>query len=162
MARLAEAVGVSRQTIYTEVGTKADLAELMVLAEAAKFLAIVDAAFDAHAPDAVTALRVAAQGVLEFGADNALMRAVVTSAHGVQPDLLPLLTTRSAGLLMLANQLLTERLEACAAEPQLAKAASEVVVRLVLSNLMQPTMTAGQAADLLVTVISPALRNQTR
>ena len=39
MARLAEAVGVSRQTVYNEVGSKPALAEAMVLEELARTLA---------------------------------------------------------------------------------------------------------------------------
>ena len=52
MARLAEVVGVSRQTVYNEVGTKQALAEAMVLAELDRFLERVNAGFDAH-PDAL-------------------------------------------------------------------------------------------------------------
>ena len=48
MARLAEVVGVSRQTVYNEIGTKNDLAEAVVLRELDRFLAGVTAAFDAH------------------------------------------------------------------------------------------------------------------
>jgi AcrR family transcriptional regulator len=47
MAVLADHVGVSRQTVYNEMGTKAGLAEAMILHELERFLAVVDAAFDA-------------------------------------------------------------------------------------------------------------------
>ena len=33
MARIAERVGVSRQTVYNEIGTKVHLAEAMILSE---------------------------------------------------------------------------------------------------------------------------------
>jgi AcrR family transcriptional regulator len=52
MGKLADRVGVSRQTVYNEVGSKPQLAEEMVLAELAKFLAVVDAAFDERHLDA--------------------------------------------------------------------------------------------------------------
>ena len=57
MGKLADRVGVSRQTVYNEVGSKPQLAEEMVLAELAKFLAVVDAAFDRHPADLVEAIR---------------------------------------------------------------------------------------------------------
>ena len=41
MARLADAVGVSRQTVYNEVGSKPALAEAMVLEELTRFLGVV-------------------------------------------------------------------------------------------------------------------------
>ena len=47
MARLAEEVGVSRQTVYNEVGTKPGLAEAMILSELDRFLGVVNRAFDA-------------------------------------------------------------------------------------------------------------------
>ena len=46
MARLADEVGVSRQTVYNEIGTKSDLAEAVVLRELDRFLAGVVRSFD--------------------------------------------------------------------------------------------------------------------
>ena len=51
MARLAQEVGVSRQTVYNEVGTKPGLAEAMILRELDRFLASVTVAFDEHPDD---------------------------------------------------------------------------------------------------------------
>ena len=51
MSRLAERVGVSRQTVYNEIGTKPALAEAMILAELDRFLAAVESAFDRHPDD---------------------------------------------------------------------------------------------------------------
>ena len=48
MGALADRVGVSRQTVYNEVGTKPGLAEAMILHELDRFLGVVTAAFDAH------------------------------------------------------------------------------------------------------------------
>ena len=41
MARLADVVGVSRQTVYNEIGSKPRLAEAMILRELERFLAPV-------------------------------------------------------------------------------------------------------------------------
>ena len=57
MAKLAERVGVSRQTVYNEIGTKNALAEAIILAElGALLLAVVNTAFDAHPGDLVGAI----------------------------------------------------------------------------------------------------------
>ena len=41
MSRLAQAVGVSRQTVYNEIGSKPQLAEAMILRELDRFLEVV-------------------------------------------------------------------------------------------------------------------------
>jgi AcrR family transcriptional regulator len=53
MAAIADRVGVSRQTVYNEVGTKPGLAEAMILHELDRFLGVVNLAFDAHPRDLV-------------------------------------------------------------------------------------------------------------
>ena len=50
MSRLAQAVGVSRQTVYNEIGTKNALAEAMILAELETFLAGGDHARSTSTP----------------------------------------------------------------------------------------------------------------
>ena len=89
MAKLADRVGVSRQTVYNEIGSKPALAEAMVLRELALFLAEVDRAFDAHPDDLVAAIRGACRGVLELAQDNRLLKAVVSATHGADTELLP-------------------------------------------------------------------------
>src|SRR5690242_14631831 len=64
MGKLADRVGVSRQTVYNEMGSKPALAEAMVLRELATFLAAVDRAFDQHPDDLVDAIRAAVNEVL--------------------------------------------------------------------------------------------------
>src|SRR5256885_1287680 len=64
MGRLADAVGVSRQTIYNEVGDKAALAEAMILSELARFLEAVTSAFDREPDDLIAAIRRAVNDVL--------------------------------------------------------------------------------------------------
>src|SRR6478735_5802178 len=51
MGRLADAAGVSRQTVYNEVGSKPALAETMILEELTRFLLVVERAFDAEPDD---------------------------------------------------------------------------------------------------------------
>src|SRR5690348_6328887 len=53
MAKLADRVGVSRQTVYNEIGSKQQLAESMIMHEVELFLRNVDAAFTSHPDDLV-------------------------------------------------------------------------------------------------------------
>ena len=149
MPAVAGRMGVSRQTLYNEVGSKPRLAELMVMQELQGFLAAVDAAFDAHRPDPVSSIRAGTAAVMEIAQDHPLLRAIVGAEHGSATELLPLLTSRGSGVQVAATEVLTLRLAECRpgeARDQLAAVAS-VVVRLVLSNVTQPAGSARQVAE---------------
>jgi AcrR family transcriptional regulator len=140
MSRLAELVGVSRQTVYNEIGTKPALAEAMILNELARFLAVVDDAFTRHAR-LVPAIEAAATGVLEFAQDNKLLHAVVSATHGADTELLPLLTTHAESLMSTAKVVIADHVEPFEIDlsPEDLDAAIDMVVRLVLSHVMQPS-----------------------
>ena len=53
MGKLADLVGVSRQTVYNEIGGKPQLAEAMVMRELELFLDLVDSAFHDNPDDLV-------------------------------------------------------------------------------------------------------------
>lgn len=140
MAKLAHRVGVSRQTVYNELGSKPQLAEAMVMAELARFLEVVDTAFRSHPADLVDAVREAARSVLVLAADNPLLRAVLATRQGAESDLLPLLTTHSAPLLDMAREMIRQHVARydTGLEPARAESLIDMVVRLVLSHVMQP------------------------
>jgi AcrR family transcriptional regulator len=149
MARLADEVGVSRQTVYNEIGSKPRLAEVMILRELERFLAVVSRAFDEHPTDLVDAIRAASRGVLETAQDNPLLHAVVSATHGADTELLPLLTTHSESLLATAKAVVASRLAPYDVdlEPAQLEAAIDMVVRVVLSHVMQPSSPPEQTAD---------------
>ncbi|WP_028922594.1 TetR family transcriptional regulator [Pseudonocardia acaciae] len=149
MARLAEVVGVSRQTVYNEIGSKTALAEAMVSHELGRFLALVRDAFDRHPEDLVEAIYAAALGVLELAHDNALIRAIASATHGADTELLPLLTTRAGTLLTEAEALLTRRVRSYRPPLTADQAAvlGDLIVRLALSHIMQPSDTPARTAD---------------
>lgn len=140
MARLAQEVGVSRQTVYNEIGTKKDLAEALVMRELDLFLRGVTMSFDEHPDDLVAALRTAVRRVLKYAADNALLHAVVSANHGADTELLPLLTTNSASLLDGAKQVIGGRVAAYDVPLSAAEldVCVEMIIRIVLSQVMQP------------------------
>jgi AcrR family transcriptional regulator len=151
MGKLADRVGVSRQTVYNEVGSKAQLAEEMVLAELAKFLAVVERAFDEEPDDLVEAIRSASRGVLDLAGSNALLQAVVSASYGAETELLPLLTTRNDALVLAATQAVRGRVTAypIAIDDRHLDATIDMVVRLVLSHVVHPVgAPADTAADI--------------
>ena len=149
MARLAERVGVSRQTVYNEIGSKPELAEAMVLTELGRFLDAVGAAFDRNPADLVGAVRDAAYDVLDLARRNALLQAVVSATHGAETELLPLLTTRSDALVDTAKAAILERVPGydIDLDPVELDAALDMVVRLVLSHVMHPGAEPKRVAD---------------
>jgi AcrR family transcriptional regulator len=160
MGKLADRVGVSRQTVYNEVGSKPQLAEQMVLAELAKFLAVVDRAFDEQPDDLVEAIRSASRGVLELARRNALLQAVVSASYGAETELLPLLTTRNDALVLAATQAVRDRVSAysIAIDDRHLDAAIDMVVRLVLSHVVHPIGEPVSTADDIAWIASRTLR----
>jgi len=160
MARLADEVGVSRQTVYNEIGTKNDLAEAMVLRELDRFLAGVTRSFDENPDDLVAAIRDSARRVLKYAQDNALLHAVVSATHGADTELLPLLTTHSEYLLEGAKLVVADRVAAYDVDlPAERLAASiDMVVRLVLSHVMQPSADPTRTADDIAWIAERVLR----
>lgn len=152
MAKLAERVGVSRQTVYNELGSKPALGQALVLRELDRFLAVVSAELDRY-DDVVDAIRSAAQKVLLMAKDNPLLHAVLSSAHGGTNALLPLLTTQSEPLIAAATAVIVERIPTRFPDLGLTDAelatALDTIVRLVLSHVMQPAKSpARTAADI--------------
>ena len=159
MARLAEAVGVSRQTIYNEVGDKAGLAESMILSELARFLDVVNSAFDREPTNLMEAIRRAVRDVLDMSAGNELLKAVVSASHGADTELLPLLTTHSNALVDTAKAVVRERLTAypIQLEGMQLEGAIDIIVRVVLSHVMQPSATPAETADMLAFIAGKVL-----
>lgn len=139
MARVAEAAGVSRQTVYNEVSSKPALAEAMVLHQLALFLDVVQTAFDDHPADAVAALREAARSVLDLSRTHPLLASILAGRDSA--ELLPLLTTQADAIHDAAAAVMAARLAAyrLAVDVPTRTRAADVIVRVVLSHLVRPT-----------------------
>jgi AcrR family transcriptional regulator len=139
MAAVAERVGVSRQTIYNEWGSRDRLAEAMVLRELGAFLDEVDSGFDAHPDDLEAGVADAIGRVLDLARVNPLLRAIVTATHGAETELVPLLTTRADLVIAVASERVRDRL---VAYPEVddgqLDTTVDLLVRTVLSHVMQP------------------------
>jgi AcrR family transcriptional regulator len=160
MAALAERAGVSRQTVYNEIGSKPALAEAIVLDELGRFLAVVDEGFARHPRRLAKALHAAVLGVLERSRDSALMVAIVGATNGADTELLPPLTTRSTSLLETASALVAQHLSdyEVTADDRTRDAAVDVLVRTVLSHVMQPSDSPERSAASIISVVIAALQ----
>jgi AcrR family transcriptional regulator len=164
MGKLAAAVGVSRQTVHTEVGTKHLLAESLVQRELADFLSFVQARLAAES-DLVAGIRSAAQGVLEQGETNLLLRTVLGSGsitNETDGELLKLLTIDSGFIVDTAVEAVRANvLELYAPLPfsddELVTAA-EAIVRLVLSHLVRPSKPPVDAAADIAHIVELVVR----
>lgn len=149
MAKLADRVGVSRQTVYNEIGSKQQLAEAMIMRELEVFLRDVDAAFTNNPGDLVASIRAAASGVLRDARTNPLLRAVLSASHGAESALLPLLTTQVEPIISAAGVLIRGHLsEYDVPVPEgRIDALVDMVIRLVLSHVTSPAGSPEQTGD---------------
>jgi AcrR family transcriptional regulator len=168
MSKVAARAGVSRQTVYNELGTKPALGQAMVLRELERFLAIVERELDA-ADDLVAAIRSATEHILVMAQGNPLLHALLASAHSVsrgnEPassnDLLPFLTTDAQPLIAAATEVIDARLDRFPdvdLGPHQRAVAIDTIVRLVLSHVMQPGGSPAATADDLAWIVARVLR----
>lgn len=149
MARIAENVGVSRQTVYNEFGSKPELADELVMRELGRFLDVVRTKVLEH-DDIVKGIRSACEGALTMAESNPLLRAVLASIHQRENDLVPLLTTESQGVIDVARAtvvgVIRQRHPPLDLTDEQLDIAVEAVVRLVLSHIMRPSVSSAEAA----------------
>ncbi|QFU85945.1 Transcriptional regulator, TetR family [Amycolatopsis sp. YIM 10] len=156
MVDVATRVGVSRQTLYNEFGTKAALVEAVALRTTAEFLDGIHQRFDA-APELLDGVRAATVFTIEHARENPLVAAALGT--GPAEDLLPLLTTRAEPVLRAAADAAAEHYRSRAPwlGDECVELLAETVVRLNLSHLVLPTHSPAEAADQVCAVIAPAI-----
>ena len=150
MSAIGDRIGVSRQTVYNEVGSKPALAEAMVLREVALFLDGVEQAFAAHPQELYSAIQEAALSILERAQTSALLGAVVSAEYGAVSDLLPLITTRNTALVEMAKALVSDfllRYDGIEADDPALPYIMDTIIRVVLSHVMQPGGTPSEVAQ---------------
>lgn len=150
MGAVAARVGVSRQTLHTEFGTKDALGQALILRETERFLLGVTEALDRHPGRLGPALRAAITYTLSSTAANPLLQTVLTSARsGGDETLLPLLTSRSEPLLHRSSDVLCAWVGNHHPELDAAVVADVVdsVVRLVVSHAVLPQERPGVVAE---------------
>ncbi|RFS82425.1 TetR/AcrR family transcriptional regulator [Actinomadura spongiicola] len=138
MRDVADAAGVSRQTVYNEFGDKWGLARAVVVRHNERYLDGIDAVLSRH-DDLYSAVVAAVTYTLEMSADDRLKKAVLTGAGG--DEMLPLLTTRAEPVMFTASARIAEH--ALRRWPHLDRAAlteiTDAAVRLTASHIMLPS-----------------------
>ncbi len=158
LAAVAEAAGVSRQTLYNEFGNRQELTRAYVLWAADDFLDELEQVVTANSADLTRALLATVERFLELAADHPMVRAMVASAGA--DDLRTMVSTPAGEPLMVGASV---RLAAIIRStwPSIpapsVEAASEVLVRLAISHATVPTGTPAEAAARLATAIGPFL-----
>lgn len=162
MSRIAAEVGVSRQTVHNELGTKRQLAEHLAMRELARFLEVVQERM-AEQTDVVDAVVAACEGALELGERSLLVRTIVGSVPGEHdPDLLAILTVESGEIIDTAGAAVKQCITDGGFDLPLTDAevdiAVESVVRLVLSAITRPSKSPAAAAADIGWILRLALR----
>lgn len=156
MAHVAERAGVSRQTVYTEFGSKDALGQALVMREVDRFLDGIREVLDEHGADLHAGVRAGIEFTLRTAADNELLKAVLTSQRGGDGELIAHLTTRSEPLLDTATAMLGAY--AAQAWPEVddfsRELAVECVVRLTVSNIVQPVAPPEQTAQRIARIVT--------
>ncbi|WP_433323014.1 TetR/AcrR family transcriptional regulator [Spirillospora sp. CA-294931] len=156
MTHIATTAGVSRQTVYTEFGTKRAIGQALVLREVERFLVGVQERLDEHRDDLQAAVEAAILFTLDAAADNPLLKSVLTSSRGGEDDLLVHLTTRSEPLLTTSTTMLLDY--AAEAWPEIDAESRELgietVVRLAVSHIVQPVAPAAETARRLGRIVA--------
>ncbi len=148
MTTLATRVGVSRQTLYKEFGSKDEVGEALVVREAERFHAGVIEHADEH-EDIADSVRAAITFTLRHGAANPLLRTVLAGSQSGEQSLLPYITTGSGPLLDATIALVREHLRT--RDPELAPehldTLADTIVRLSVSHLLRPSAPVETTAD---------------
>lgn len=157
MADIAAAAGVSRQTLYSEFGSRPEFAQAIFLREADRFLMAVEEAVNSRLDDPVAALAAAFDVFLTAAADDPVIRSVV-SGEG-NDSLLPYVTTQGQPVVEQAAHRLAAVISA--GWPQVDDDAiallAECVVRLAISYAALPKGPAGMTAASVATLLGPYL-----
>ena len=137
MSRVAREVGISRTTLYNEVGTRDQLAASLIAREADRFLhGVVEGIADEQ--DIVDGLTAAAERTLTLGEDNELLMSII-SGRLQGGELLSLVTVDSEVVLGRATQVVADQIRS--RKPDLDEFAlesiTEIFVRLTVSHLLK-------------------------
>jgi AcrR family transcriptional regulator len=157
MAAVAQAAGVSRQTLYNEFGSRDEFAMAFVMREGDRFLVAVEQAVHEHLDDPNAALEAAFDVFLTAAANDPLVRTIVFG--GDEGSLLPLVTTQGQPVVERAAErlagVMTSGWPQVAAED--AELLAESLVRLAISYAALPNGPAQMRAASVTRLLGPFL-----
>lgn len=162
MGAVAKAVGISRQSLHAEFGTKEDLGNALVLRETSTYLDGVRSRLMEHPGDLGAAVSAAAEYMLASARENPLLQSILTRTPGNGGDvsLLSELTVQGEPILGHAMGIVGDWVweQWPAADAEDVRLMVESVVRLAQSHILTPTRTPAEAGEDLATVACRCLR----
>lgn len=162
MGAIATAVGISRQSLHGEFGTKDELGNALVLRETAAFLDGVRARLGGHPGDLAGGVADAVEFMLSATLDDPLLQTILTRVpvNGGDQSLLSLLTTRGEPLIEHAKGIVANWVgqQWPAADREDSALMVESVVRLAHSHLLTQTKAPADVARDLALMACRCLR----
>ncbi|MFF2083061.1 TetR family transcriptional regulator [Nocardia sp. NPDC058176] len=165
MSRVAKEVGISRPVLYKEIGTKQALADALIERETGVYLTGITETLAEHPDDPLAGMTAAADYTLRNAGDNPLIKAVLSARQDADTALLPALVSDPEPVLGRAVAALTgtvrEQYRMSELDDDELTSIVEIMVRLTLSHLFQPTGSTDRAVAQVGAVLSgvlPAVR----
>ncbi len=157
MADIAGQAGVSRQTLYNELGSRGDFAQAYVLRETDVFLDAIEQAVTDHLDDPHAALSAAFEVFLDVAAGDPLIRTIL--AGDGSDGLLALFTTHGAPVLRHATARLAEILTGGWPQVEIdrARPLADCIVRLAISHAALPAASSEVIVAGVAEIVGPYL-----
>lgn len=163
MADVAADVGVSRQTLYNEFGSKDALAQALLAQELGSILDGIRSRLDDHQDIQAAVTHALDWAMRETAGHAALQRILSEAREGVSNTFLPLLTTRADAVVIpaadtfesYARKRWPDQLHDDSDPPP--RAVIESLVRLLLSHIVLPSGTPEDTAHILAALTAKAL-----
>ena len=155
LSAVAQAAGISRQTIYNEFGSRQGLAQGYALRLADRLVGAVDDAIQGNVGDIYAAF---SEGFRAFFIESAADPLVISLLTGAsKPDLLQLITTDSAPIITRSSQRLTSTFmhSWVRASEEDAGVLARAIVRLCMSYVSMPPEADHDVARDLARLMSP-------
>jgi AcrR family transcriptional regulator len=139
MTAIAAAVGISRQTLYKEFGSKQEVGEALLIREAERFITGIASDLDRY-DDVPGAIEAAIRYTFQHAAANPLLTAILSGAHEGGDSLLPLVTIDAEPLITLAARVLAEHIthRDRNLDTEDVAATADALARLTVSHLLRP------------------------
>lgn len=155
MSDVARAAGVSRQTLYKELGTRDELAQQFVIREGARFLEVVEGAILAHLDDPRAAVAAGLEVFLTVASEDPTMRLLLEDDG--TGGMLPLITTQSRPVLEWASERVSQIMRSGWPEvgDEDASLLADSIVRLAISYLTMPLSSPRESAAAAAKLLAP-------
>lgn len=160
MGAVAAKVGVSRQTLHSQFGTRDALGQALILRETQRFLDGVTERLLRHPGALGRATVEAVHYTLDRSSTDPLLRTILTGSRGGDDSLLPLLTTRGDPVVRAASASLNTFVSDRYPDLDPARVADVVdnVVRLTVSHMVLPVEPHARVARRLGQMVLDCLR----